>query len=185
MVSSNGLKLFAQILLQTRGIHLVIAVFPTFYYSHISSFVITRKLTNWDSEYLIGRIHGLLQSLNYKGRTSITFPLYHTRTVIKSSQTFGSTLRSAFVRNETYEVEVYWPYANQMPGEDSDGEQSRVTRKCLVRSENGWFRDWKPVLRAAVLGKRKGWVGMEDWIEVAMRPPVAEEAPTAWGDTAY
>jgi len=72
-----------------------------------------------------------------------------------------------------------------MPGEDSDGEQSCVTRKCLVRSENGWFKDWKPVLRAAVLRKRKGWVGMEDWIEVAMRPPVAEQAPTAWGNSAY
>ena len=150
-----------------------------------NSFIVTRKLTHWDSEYLVGRIHGLLQSVNYKGQTQITFPVRHSRTVLKQSQSLGAALRSVLVGSEKYEVEACWPYASHMPGEDSDeGESGSVSRRCLVRSENGWFKDWKPVLRAAVLGKRKGWVGLEDWIEVAMLPTAAEKAPAPWGESA-
>lgn len=150
------------------------------------SFIITRKIQNWDQEYLVDRLHGLLQSLNYRGQASIIFSFHHSRTILKS--TSGSFLRNAFISSEKYEVEACWLYASHIPGiEDSDdgnehgGEHAR--RRCLVRTESGWFRDWRTVIRRAVLGKRKGWVGLEDWIEAAMLPPEAEKAPAAWGES--
>jgi len=144
-------------------------------------FVITRKLTNWDQEYLIGRLHGLLQSCGYKGTPEITFPVYHHSIIVKPSSSFSSALRSAFIGSERYELEVCWPYASHVPGEDSDSEQ-RPTRRCLVRSEMGWFKDWRSTLRAAVLQRKRGWVGENDWIENAMREPVAEGTPMPWGE---
>jgi hypothetical protein len=135
------------------------------------SFVITRKLVNWDTDYILGQIHGLLQSCGYKppSHIEITFPVQHHQTIIKGEQSFGSVLRSAFIGSEKYEVEVCWPYATHS-AEDSDGE-SRSQRQFLVRSEIGWFRDWKPVLKAAILGRKRGWVGADDYMEVMMRPP--------------
>jgi hypothetical protein len=130
-------------------------------------FIITRKLTNWDKQYLLGSIHGLLQSCNYKGRAEITFPVQHQQIIIKGEQSFGSTLRSVFVGVEKYEVEVCWPYATHFPAEDPDGE-ARSSRKCLVRSEHGWFNDWRSALKVAVIGKKRGWVGEADWIEAAL-----------------
>jgi hypothetical protein len=147
----------------------------------IVSFYITRKLSNWDSDYLVGRIYALLQSINYKGTIDITFPINYQRVVIKASQSFGSAVRSAFIGVEKYECEVYWPYASDEPTEDSDSDH-RVTRKCLVRSEAGWYKDWKPVLRAALLAKRKGWIGLDDWMENAMKPREPETTPSPWGE---
>jgi len=144
-------------------------------------FVITRKVTNWDQEYILGRLHGLLQSCAYKGTPEITFPLYHHTILVKPSSSFSSSLRSAFIGSERYELEVCWPYASHLPGEDSDDE-SRSSRRCLVRSEMGWFKDWRGTLRAAVLGRRRGWVGEGDWIENAMRVPVVEGGIMPWGE---
>ena len=33
-----------------------------------------------------------------------------------------------------------------------------------------WWSDWKEAIRRAVLERRKGWVSIEDRLEVAMRP---------------
>jgi hypothetical protein len=43
-----------------------------------------------------------------------------------------------------------------------------------VRSEKAWFNDWRPVLKAAIMAKKKGWVGEADFIEVMMTPPTLE-----------
>jgi hypothetical protein len=145
-------------------------------------FIITRKLTNWDSETIIGRIHGLVQHLNYKGQISVTVPVSHSRTVIKTTESFSAVLRSHFIPAEKWEVDVFWPYASHPAGEDSDGDHSSP-RKCLVRTENGWFKDWRPTLRAAILNKKKGWVGLDDWIEHSMRPIKPEGRPFAWGES--
>jgi hypothetical protein len=146
-----------------------------------SRFYVTRKLTNWDSDFLTGRIHALCQSLNYRGRVEVTFPVHHQRIVLKSSASLGSAFRSAFSGTEKHEVEVYWPYATHPPVVDDDSDQG-ANRRCLVRGETGWFKDWKPVLRSAILAKKHGWCGIDDWIEVAMRPPVVEAAPSPWGE---
>jgi hypothetical protein len=123
---------------------------------------------NWDKQYILGSLHGLLQSCNYQGRAEITFPVQHQQIIIKGVQTFGSTLRSVFIGSEKYEVDICWPYATHIVGEDSDGE-TRSPRKCLVRSEIGWFNDWKSTLKAAITGKKRGWVGEADWIETALK----------------
>lgn len=146
------------------------------------SFTITRKLTNWDREYIQGRLQGLVQSLSYKGRVEITFPVAHHITILKPAQSFGAALRSTFIGSDNkYELEICWPYANCAPGEDSDGDEG-ARRTCAVRSETGWLRDWRSTIRAAILARKRGWVGTDDWMEMAMRGPVAESVPLPWGE---
>jgi hypothetical protein len=89
---------------------------------------------------------------------------------------------------EKYELDVFWPYASHTPTDDSDddhpvlpGASSAAGRKCIVRSENGWFKDWRPALRAAILARKTGWVGIEDWIEFQLRQVKQESKPDPWG----
>jgi hypothetical protein len=155
--------------------------------------IITRRLVNWDTEYLNGRLLGLLQSLNYKGRVEITFPSNHYQTILKPEQSFGSTLRSVFLgAGETYSLDIDWPYASHIAGDDEDHHSDeaadglpaigRVRRKCLVRTEQGWFKEWRSTIRLAILERRRGWIGEADWIETMMRGQVAETVPYAWGE---
>jgi hypothetical protein len=121
----------------------------------------------------------LIQSCNYKGRVEVTFPVHHKEMIVKPIRSIGATFRSMFYGNTRHEIEVHWPYANRHPSEDSDEEARR--RKCLVRSETAWFNDWRPVLKAAIMGKKKGWVGEADFIEMMMTPPGPETAAQPWG----
>jgi hypothetical protein len=153
----------------------------------VSRFIITRKLTNWDSDTIIGRIHGLCQQVNYKGTVTVTIPVLHSRTIIKTTSSISAIFKSHFVAAEKYELDVFWPYASHAPSDDSDEDHpnmpgsSAASRKCLVRSENGWFKDWRPALRAAIISKKKGWLGMDDWIELQMRQMKQESKPDPWG----
>jgi hypothetical protein len=138
---------------------------------------------------IIGRIHGLCQQCNYKGVVTVTVPVSHSRTVIKTTSGFSATFKSHFVPAEKYELDVFWPYASHAPGEDSDEERDAGAaasgtgaRKCLVRTENGWFKDWRACLRAAILSKKVGWLGLDDWIEYQMRSVKEETKPGSWGE---
>jgi len=155
--------------------------------------IITRRLANWDTEYLNGRLHGLLQSLNYKGRVEIAFPSNHFQTIVKPEQSLTSTLRSVFLgAGEQYSLDVIWPYASHIAGEDEEAShsdpttadgQNRTRRKCLVRTEQGWFKEWRSTIRQAVLDRRRGWIGEADWMEGMMKGPVVETTPYAWGES--
>jgi hypothetical protein len=149
----------------------------------LNSFYITRKLTNWDTDMIVGRIHSLCQQINYKGIVVITIPITHSRTVIKTTATFTAAFRAHFVPADKYEVDVFWPYASHAPQTDSDSEHDpeMPSRKCLVRTESGWFKDWRPVLRAALLNRKVGWLGMDDWIDFQMKPVREEIVPSPWG----
>ena len=148
------------------------------------SITLERSITNWDTEAIEGRIHTLVASLNYKGRTVVTFPTAHMRVVInfRNTQTFASSVRSAFAEPRRYNVEVVWPYANMSPREEAN---ERTGRRCLVRGEEGWWSDWKPVVKDSILAKWEGPVGLEDWVELALKPKRPEKTPSPWGADAW
>jgi len=52
-------------------------------------------------------------------------------------------------------------------------------RRCAVQEEEVWFADWRDAIRHAVIGKRKGWVTVEDRLEFLMEPRPEETGKMA------
>jgi len=121
-------------------------------------------------------VHALTASVNYEHRVKVDFPRAYTKftvTVSDDGRSLASTILAAFKTPREYGVDVVWPYASteRHGGDlDPDGAQAGVDRKCLVRSEEGWWSDWRGVVREAIKANRQGWVGLDDWMEMAMRP---------------
>jgi len=125
---------------------------------------VERMITNWDTSYLQGRLLALISSTNYGGRTTVSFPLTHSKVVIHSPDKYNrffSNVTKAFSGSHKYEVvKSIWPYAD-VSREGGSGHG----RRCLVQDEERWFLEWRSVIRYAVMGKRKGWVTSEDRLE--------------------
>jgi hypothetical protein len=142
-------------------------------------FTLERIITNWDTSYLEGRLLSLINSTSYRGHVAITFPITHSRIVIRNPDKvnrFFSNVTKVFTGTKKYEVvKIVWPYADVVRGEQG--------RRVAVQEEDVWFANWKDSIRHAVLGKRHGWVTVEDRLEFMMEMSAAEGAakPAAWG----
>jgi hypothetical protein len=145
----------------------------------LSSFALERTVTNWDTSYLEGRLLSLLSSTSYRGHVTITFPLTHSRVVIRNPDKvnrFFSNVTKVFTGTKKYEIiKSIWPYADVPRGDQG--------RRCAVQEEEVWFANWKDSIKHAVLGRRKGWVTSEDRLEFLMEPRVGERdgKPADWG----
>ena len=142
-------------------------------------FALERTVINWDTSYLEGRLLSLISSTSYRGHVTVSFPLTHNRVVIHSPDKvnrFFSNVAKVFTGTKKYEViKSVWPYADVPRGETG--------RRCAVQEEEVWFRNWSDSIRHAVMGKRKGWVTIEDRLEFLMEPKVAVgEKPADWGN---
>lgn len=138
------------------------------------SFALERTVTNWDTSYLEGRLLSLINSTGYRGHVNISFPLTHSCVVVKGPDKvnrFFSNITKVFTGIRKYEiVKSVWPYADLPRGEEG--------RRCVVQEEEVWFRDWKDSIRHAILGRRRGWVTVEDRLEFLMEPKKGQ--PAAW-----
>ena len=143
-----------------------------------SSFALERTVINWDTSYLEGRLLSLISSTSYRGHVTVSFPLTHNKVVIHSPDKFNrffSNVAKVFTGTKKYEViKSVWPYADVARGE--------AGRRCAVQEEEVWFRNWSDSIRHAVMGRRKGWVTIEDRLEFLMEPKVAAgQKPADWG----
>ena len=131
-----------------------------------SRFTIQRVVTNWDTEYLDGRLRALIASTGYRNQVTITFPMTHSKIEVQSPDKvnkFFTNVQSIFTGiNKYYVVKIVWPYASVPPGEDG--------RRFAVQSEESWWNDWKEAIKHAILSGRKGWVTVEDRLEFLMSP---------------
>ena len=142
-------------------------------------FTLQRVVTNWDTSYLEGRILSLINSTSYRGHVTISFPITHSRVVIKNPDKvnrFFSTVTKVFTGTKKYEViKSIWPYADLERGEQG--------RRVAVQEEEAWFANWKDSIRHAVMAKRHGWVTVEDHLEFLMERRAGDSSvkPAPWG----
>lgn len=143
----------------------------------IIRFTLERTVANWDTSYIEGRLHSLIAGTSYRGRVVITFPMTHCKVVIHSPDRVNrlwTNMTSLFTGVKRYEVcKVVWPYASVPPG--------TADRKYAVQSEELWWRDWQDAIRHAVLGRRRGWVTVEDRLEFLMAPKRDALVAREWG----
>ena len=89
--------------------------------------------------------------------------------------------------DRTYDiVQAVWPYAANAPDFSSTSgpfSHDGSTSRCLVQSEQDWFKVWKEPIRNGILNKKQGWVTLEDWKETMMGVQFPE-AKKAWGTSA-
>ncbi|KIN07840.1 hypothetical protein OIDMADRAFT_22692 [Oidiodendron maius Zn] len=145
----------------------------------IKHFALERTVTNWDTSYLEGRLLSLVNNTLYGGRVTVTFPVTHSRVVIRSPDKvnrFFSNVTKVFTGTRKYEVvKSVWPYADVARGEQG--------RRCAVQDEESFLRNWSDSIKHAILSKRKGWVSVEDRLEFLMEPKESEKGnPAPWGN---
>ncbi|KAL9095087.1 MAG: hypothetical protein Q9165_002690 [Trypethelium subeluteriae] len=137
----------------------------------VKTFTLTRRVVNWNTEYIEGSVRNLLAQMSYRGQVTIQFPVQHDKIIVQSppkGNKFLHGVASLFVENKKYEgVTAVWPYATLAPGGESGDAGERM---FAVQSEEAWWKDWKGAVANAVRSKRKGWVSVEDQIELAMTP---------------
>ena len=130
----------------------------------VKTFVLERVVANLDVNWLEGQIRSMVASMNYKGHVAVSFHVTHAQVIVQNPDRvnkFFTTVTSLFTGKNRYEVvKAVWPFASHRNGEPE--------RKCLVQSEEAWWRDWRDPIKYAIASKRQGWVTSEDRLEALM-----------------
>ena len=145
--------------------------------ARFKSFTLERQVANLDVAYIEGQIRMMLASAKYKGNVTISFPITHARVVVNSPDRVNklfSAIGTVFSGKNQYEVvKAVWPFASATNGQDG--------RRCVVQSEEAWWREWKDPVKYAVSTKRQGWVTNEDKLEAVMEGKGKGVVVVDWG----
>ena len=144
----------------------------------MSSLILDRRITQWDTPFLAGCIRSLLEDLQYKGNVSITFPSTHSRVVIENSdhsppRSSPQILEKASLR--IYDLQAVWCPLGVSSNESDSAEQATA----FVEK---WWETWKMTVRQAILSRHQGLVGNEHWMDMAMGSVTVKADPGGpWG----
>lgn len=142
-------------------------------------FTLERQMTNWNTSYIEGQIRSLIAATGYAHHVTVTFPVRYSKITIQPrGESFLTTLFSPILEKRRYEVaRAVWPYATLPPSLESED----AGRSCAVQTEEVWWRDWKDVLRLAIITRRSGWVTLDDVLEYRMCPIEPQGPKNPWG----
>ncbi|KAI5466536.1 hypothetical protein BGZ63DRAFT_418308 [Mariannaea sp. PMI_226] len=145
--------------------------------STVKLFALDRVVANLDTEWIEGQIRSLVASLNYRGVVDVTFVVTHSRVVVQNPDRvnqFFTSMTSLFSGKNKFEVvKSIWPFATTKNGEPG--------RRCVVQSEEVWWREWKGPIKYAISLKRNGWITVEDKLEAVMEGKGAGTEIIDWG----
>ncbi|CAM1511096.1 Fc.00g086090.m01.CDS01 [Cosmosporella sp. VM-42] len=148
--------------------------------SSIKSFALDRVVANLDTAWIEGQLRSLVASLNYRGVVDVRFVVTHSCVLVQNPDKvnqFFTSVTSLFSGKNKYEViKAVWPYATTKNGEPG--------RKCVVQSEEVWWREWRDPIKYAISQKRQGWVTVEDKLEAVMEGKGNETESIDWGPEA-
>jgi hypothetical protein len=134
---------------------------------------LTREVSGLDIIYLRDTLKSLVHSTNYKGHTTITFPIENRAVDVYSSHKFNHWRMTTWICMIFYltmlwiftwpylffatkrwaVVKVTWPFSYVM----EDGSRCFTTI-----SEKVWFAQWAKTIEKAVLEKQQGVLTEED-----------------------
>lgn len=143
----------------------------------VKIFAMDRVVANLDTDWIEGQLRSLVASLNFRGVVDITFVVTHSRVMIQNPDKvnpFFTSVTSLFSGKNKFEVvKAVWPFATTKNGE--------LGRRCVVQSEEVWWKEWKNPIRYAISRKRHGWVTVEDRLEAVMEGKGHETGTIDWG----
>lgn len=113
----------------------------------VKSFTLERVVANLDVNWLEGQIRSMIASIGYKGIVTVTFPVTHAKVVVQNPDRvnkFFTSVTTLITGKNKYEVvKAVWPFATHKNGE--------AGRRCVVQSEETWWREWKDVVRYGMI----------------------------------
>ena len=145
----------------------------------VKSFALERVVANLDILWIEGQLRSLIaSSLSYKGAVDVVFTTTHAKVVIQNPDKvngFFTSVTTLFSGKNKFEVvKAVWPFATTKGGQPG--------RKCIVQTEETWWKEWRTPIRHAIASKRHGWVTVEDKLEALMEPTAgSEEEAVDWG----
>lgn len=143
----------------------------------VKSFTLERVVANMDVSWLEGQIRSMIASTDYKGVVTVAFPVTHAKVVVQNPDKvnkFFTLVTTLFSGKKKYEVvKAVWPFATHKNGEQG--------RRCIVQSEESWWREWKDPIKSAIANKRQGWVTNEDKLEAIMEGVGKGVSTVDWG----
>ncbi|KAH8912847.1 hypothetical protein BR93DRAFT_922814 [Coniochaeta sp. PMI_546] len=143
----------------------------------VKTFTLERVVANMDVEWLEGQIRSLVAGTGYRGVVAVNFPVTHAKVVVQNPDRvnrFFTSVATLFAGKRRYEVvKAVWPFATHKNGEPG--------RRCVVQSEETWWREWKDPIRYSIATKRHGWVTNEDKLEVIMEGVGKGVGTVDWG----
>ncbi|KAK3940637.1 poly(A) polymerase [Diplogelasinospora grovesii] len=143
----------------------------------VKTFTLERVVANLDTNWIEGQVRSMIASTAYKGVVSVTFPVTHSKVVVQNPDKvnkFFTSVTSLFSGKRKYEVvKAVWPFATHKSGEPG--------RRCVVQSEETWWREWRDPIKYAIATKRQGWVTNEDKLEAIMEGVGKGVSVVDWG----
>ncbi|KUI68809.1 hypothetical protein VM1G_04157 [Cytospora mali] len=150
--------------------------------SSVKTFVLERTVANLDTTWLEGQIRSLVASMAYRGVVTVTFPITHARVVVQNPDKVNKLftgLTALFMGKSTYEVvKAVWPFATCAKGEAAEAGGAR---RCVVQSEEQWWKEWAQPIKFAIATRRRGWVTNEDKLEAIMEGKGKGMSTVNWG----
>lgn len=141
------------------------------------TFALDRVVANLDVSWIEGQLRSLVASAKYRGNVDVTFLVAHSRVLVQSPDRFSPFVTSVTTlfsgRNKYEVVKAVWPFATLKNGEQG--------RRCIVRSEDLWWLEWRDPIRYAISQKRQGWVTVEDKLEAVMEGKGSQAEVIDWG----
>ncbi|KIV90083.1 hypothetical protein PV10_07425 [Exophiala mesophila] len=158
------------------------------------TFTISRVPLNLPVSVLEGHVRTLIAATRYRGKVTVEFPvLYRDVVVSRTSGNWFVKLVGLYNVRRFEVVQCVWTVGGATDDDeghdgdatgglddsiDADREADRNARAGLVAQE--WWNEWKASILNAVLGKKKGWITVEDWLEAKMGVREAEKKKD-WG----
>ncbi|KXH56505.1 hypothetical protein CSAL01_03330 [Colletotrichum salicis] len=115
------------------------------------------------------------------GQINISFPVTHCKVKVKSAEKPSKLymgMKNLFTSKHKYEVvQSVWPFATARNGEEG--------RRCMVQSEEVWWREWRDSIKYAMAQKRQNgaYVTNEDKLEALMEGKGKGVTSIDWGGT--
>jgi hypothetical protein len=143
----------------------------------VKTFTLERVVANMDVEWLEGQMRSMVAGMGYKGVVSVTFPVTHAKVVVQNPDKvnkFFTSVTTLFSGKRKYEVvKAVWPFATHKSGEPG--------RRCVVQSEETWWKEWRDPIKYSIASKRHGWVTNEDKLEAIMEGVGKGVGTVDWG----
>lgn len=153
--------------------------------SSLKTFTLERQVINFDLDTLSGLIRNTFADIGYRGRLEVKLETAYSKVVvdnqsIKGSGAFFRPIVSAFIGSNNFEVvKVIWPFARSGPEEDD--QASSTFREFASISEASWWKECKITVVRAALENRRGWVTVENRLEVVMTGWLQDAQISPWG----
>ncbi|PTB78671.1 hypothetical protein M440DRAFT_1390296 [Trichoderma longibrachiatum ATCC 18648] len=139
--------------------------------------VLERRVTGWDWDYLKKHLERLVHDTNYRGHTSITFPVRNARVEIYNDCRVNRMRLTKWIEVMfmlTLLFLVAWPYlffrtkrwetvyAEWAMSRDEPDGTGCVERRYASMSEAQWYQMWARAIQKAVLERRQGHLDQGD-----------------------